>query len=166
MPDFVKALTSKAGRRTGNRFRRRCRLLPAALIFLCLPMMIWGRTARAADKLPHITVNCDVHKGACTQEIGGVEATLDISPKPVKAMTDLRFRLMLSGKPPAAEPYIDLGMPGMKMGPNKVRLEKVGEGVYEGTGIIVRCTSGKRTWKAAVTVPGRGTVEFIFDVVY
>ena len=165
MLHFVKKLTSQAVCTTGSLFMRRGRHLPAVLIFISL-LVIWGISARAADKIPPDTINCDMHNGACTQEIAGAKATLDISPKPVKAMTDLRFHLILSGKQPTAEPHIDLGMPGMKMGPNTVRLEKVGEGVYEGTGIIVRCPSGRRVWKAAVNLPGLETVEFIFDVVY
>ena len=58
------------------------------------------------------------------------------------------------------------GMPEMKMGPNQVSLQASGKGVYEGTGIIVRCSSGKRIWKAAVVLPGIGIAEFIFDVIY
>jgi hypothetical protein len=81
-------------------------------------------------------------------------------------MSDLTFRITLTGKQPAAAPYIDLGMPGMKMGPNRVLLKPLGDGVYEGTGIIVRCPSGKRIWKATVTVPDMGTAGFVFDVVY
>jgi hypothetical protein len=165
MLHFVKKLTSQAVCTTGSLFICRSRHLPAVLIFLIL-LVMGGTAARAADKTPPGTINCDAHNGPCTQELAGVKVTLDISPKPVKAMTDLRFRLILSGKQPTADPYIDLGMPGMKMGPNTVRLEKVGEGVYEGTGIIVRCPSGRRVWKAAVNLPGLETVEFIFDVVY
>ena len=91
---------------------------------------------------------------------------LEISPKPVNAMSHLKFRIILTGNQPVAPPYIDLGMPGMKMGPNRVPLKSVGNGVHEGTGIIVRCPSGKKVWKAMVTVPNMGTAEFIFDVIY
>jgi hypothetical protein len=91
---------------------------------------------------------------------------LDILPKPVKAMRDLTFVLHLTGKKPDANPYIDLDMPAMHMGRNRVRLEPAAKDGYRGKGVIVRCASGKRTWKATVTVPGSGVVEFVFDVVY
>jgi hypothetical protein len=81
-------------------------------------------------------------------------------------MKDLRFQISIVGKQPAANPHIDLGMPGMDMGPNRVDLKPTGNGVFEGKGIIVRCPSGRRTWSAKVTLPGCGMVEFIFDVIY
>ena len=110
---------------------------------------------------------CDIHEISCTKTLGDCVVTLDIDPKPVKAMTDLKFTVILSGNNPSGNPYIDLGMPGMKMGPNQVKLKKAaGNNTYEGTGVIVRCPSGRRTWKADVTVPDVGTVEFVFDVVY
>jgi hypothetical protein len=111
-------------------------------------------------------INCDIHHGPCTQKLQGTDIILDISPKPVKAMTDLKFTITRTGKQGASEPFIDLGMPGMKMGPNRVLLKSNGKGVYSGTGIIVRCPSGKRIWKATVTVPDMGSVDYIFDVIY
>jgi hypothetical protein len=94
--------------------------------------------------------------------------TLEVDPKPVKAMTDLQFTIILSGTfyEEVKAAYIDLGMPGMQMGPNRVMLQSVRPGVYEGHGIIVRCPSGRRIWQATVTVPDIGQAVFIFDVVY
>jgi hypothetical protein len=57
-------------------------------------------------------------------------------------------------------------MPAMAMGPNRVILKQVDQNTYEGKGIIVRCKSGKRTWRATVTLPGLGKVEYTFDVIY
>lgn len=111
-------------------------------------------------------INCDAHHGACSQTIGGVTVSLEIAPRPVKAMQDLVFKVSLSGEPPPQSPYIDLGMPAMKMGPNRVELKDTGAGTYEGRGVIVRCPSGRRTWFANVTIPGTGDVKFIFDVIY
>ena len=145
----------------------------AHLLFLlysvCLILPSWMPgvvTARAADVDHGGPVNCDLHRGPCTQKLGDTRVVLDVSPRPVKAMTDLLFRIRFEGTPPAATPYIDLGMPGMKMGPNRVSLHPVGKGVYEGAGVIVRCPSGKRIWKARVTIPDAGFVEFVFDVIY
>ena len=121
-------------------------------------------TAKAAD-FPKM-INCDIHHGTCTQKLQGTDIILDISPKPVKAMTDLKFTITRTGKQGASEPFIDLGMPGMEMGPNRVLLKPNGKGVYYGIGTIVRCPSGKRIWKATVTIPDMGAVEFIFDVIY
>ena len=110
-------------------------------------------------------INCSIHDGPCSRSLPGLEVTLDIRPKPVKAMQDLVFRVSLAGEGPDQAPYIDLGMPGMKMGPNRVILENISRTVYEGKGVIVRCPSGRRTWQATVTVPGKGKADFIFDVI-
>jgi len=131
------------------------------LFFLTVILPI---TAQAMDHSK--MTNCDVHKGTCTQKLQNTDIILDISPKPVRAMTDLKFTITLTGKQGLSEPFIDLGMPGMKMGPNRVLLKSNGKGVYSGTGTIVRCPSGKRIWQATVTVPDMGSVEFIFDVIY
>jgi hypothetical protein len=131
-----------------------------------LSVVTHGVSVQAAQNDHSALVNCDIQHTSCTQELSDTKVVLDISPKPVKAMTDLKFRIILTGKQPAAAPYIDLGMPGMKMGPNRVPLKSVGNGVHEGTGIIVRCPSGKKVWKATVTVPNMGTAEFIFNVIY
>ena len=66
----------------------------------------------------------------------------------------------------SVEPYIDLGMPAMKMGPNRVVLARAQQGFFEGRGVIVRCQSGRRTWFANVLIPGSGEVKFVFDVIY
>jgi len=110
--------------------------------------------------------NCNIQEGSCTLDLSGHKVTLDILPKPVTAMKDLTFRVTLTGVQLSSLPYIDLGMPGMKMGPNRVVLKEVGEGIYEGVGVIVRCSSGLRTWRATITFSDLGEVKFIFDVIY
>ncbi len=139
------------------------------LVSVCLPILmnpvaLWD--AIAAGPTPGDVVNCDIQRGPCTQELAGMAVTLDILPRPVKAMKDLKFRVTLSGEKAARAAHIDLGMPGMDMGPNRVELRPVTDKVYEGQGVIVRCPSGRRTWKATVTLPESGKVEFLFDVIY
>ena len=121
----------------------------------------------AGDKYREL-INCELHAGPCTQPLSEHRVTLEVSPRPVKAMQDLAFKVTLDGQlPPDAKlPYIDLGMPGMNMGPNRVQLKFTGRATYEGRGIIVKCPSGRRTWRATITVPDVGQADFIFDVVY
>lgn len=111
-------------------------------------------------------INCDIQSGPCNRRLNDAEIRLDIQPRPVTAMEDLLFRVSLSGQAGTEAPYIDLGMPGMKMGPNRVRLKQTAADVFEGRGVIVRCPSGKTVWEALVTIPGQGQVSFIFNVVY
>ena len=132
---------------------------------LCLMIFAICSKASGAESEPN-RVECDVHAGPCSAHISGTKVSLDIEPKPVKAMQDLTFTVTFAGEKPVAAPYIDLGMPGMNMGRNRVILKPAGESLYRGGGVIVRCPSGRRTWKAKVTVPDVGSVEFVFDVIY
>lgn len=111
-------------------------------------------------------INCQAHDGKCSLPIGEETVTLEITPRPVTAMQNSTFTITLTGTSPEKAPYIDLGMPAMKMGPNRVYLKPAGNGAYKGKGVIVRCKSGRRTWFANVVVPGAGEVQFVFDVVY
>jgi len=139
--------------------------LPKLCFILFMSYVFISPNVSAETKLKE-QKNCNIQEGSCTLVLSGFEVTLDILPKPVKAMRDLTFRVRISGKQPSAFPHIDLGMPGMKMGPNRVVLKEVDKGTYEGTGVIVKCPSGRRTWKAKVTFPDLGEVTFIFDVIY
>jgi hypothetical protein len=112
------------------------------------------------------TPDCSIHASSCAKTVGDHKVELDIHPKPVTAMQDLTFRVSIFGDAIAQTPYIDLGMPGMHMGPNRVDLKQTAAMSYEGRGVIVRCPSGKRIWRATVTLPSIGKAEFTFDVVY
>ena len=137
------------------------------IVLLVVLLLSFSGSGNADDKYRDL-INCDLHQGVCTQNLPGSTVTLAITPRPVKAMQDLLFQVTFSAKlPPNAKlPYIDLGMPGMKMGPNRVQLKSVGNDTYEGRGVIVKCPSGRRTWRATVTVPDFGQTDFIFDVIY
>ena len=112
-----------------------------------------------------LAINCQAHNGNCSLPIGKETGTLEIIPRPVTAMRYSTFTVTLSDKPPEQAPYIDLGMPAMKMGLNRLQLKSAGNGVYKGKGVIVRCKSGHRIWFANEVVPDVGEVKFVFDVV-
>lgn len=120
-----------------------------------------------ADKYREM-INCEASKSSCRQHLQNIDVILEVVPKPVKAMEELLFRITLAGDIPksVSAPYIDLGMPGMNMGPNRVKLKSAGKNTFEGKGIIVRCPSGRTIWQATVTVPDIVKAKFIFDVIY
>jgi hypothetical protein len=95
---------------------------------------------------------------------GDPDVFLDISPKPVRPMKELVFTVEARGREGNGRPWIDLGMEGMRMPPNRVDLVKDPDGRYRGKGILVRCRSGMRTWTATVALPGDGKTVFSFDV--
>lgn len=110
------------------------RLLIAMLNLMILS--IWSGIGSGQDKPDR--VKCDIHAGPCYAALKGVKVSLDIKPKPVKAMQNLTFTVSFAGEKPGADPYIDLGMPGMNMGRNRVTLKPAGESVFQGKGVIVR----------------------------
>lgn len=145
--------------------RYACTTLWLALTTICILLVAAGGVAADSDKSSMI--NCDIQDGPCTQSLDGRMVTLDIQPRPVKAMQDLTFKVSTDYKPAlSASPLIRLNMPAMDMGKNQVSLKRVTPGVFQGVGVIVRCRSGRRTWKATVVMPELGTVDFIFDVIY
>jgi hypothetical protein len=95
---------------------------------------------------------------------GSSEILFDITPKPVTAMHELRFTLRPGMDITAESLTADLSMPGMYMGINEVSLQRTAEGTYSGTGIIPRCPRGHKLWKASITIPGHGTVSYLFNV--
>jgi hypothetical protein len=78
--------------------------------------------------------------------------TLSVGPRPIHAMRDLEFTVTFAPASIAAgaDVAVALSMPGMYMGETRAVLAPFGEGVFRGTGIVVRCASGRRDWSADV----------------
>lgn len=141
-------------------------LLPAVVLFW-VGMVWWeGRRSDADDPARAERINCDIQSGPCARPLGEGQVRLEIGPRPIRAMAEHRFEIALEQLPPAETAHIDLNMPDMDMGYNRVFLESIGENRYAGTGVFPICPSGVPTWSAEVVVPGAGTAEFIFDVRY
>jgi hypothetical protein len=121
---------------------------------------------------PRTPPACDPSQAPCSRVAGGATVTLEVAPRPVRPMTDLLFTVSIT-PPGAAGPgagRIALDMPGMVMGENGVVLREAGEGRWTGTGVLVRCPSGRRTWRASLELPSRApgesriTSSFVFEV--
>lgn len=104
----------------------------------------------------------DLERGPATGMAGRFRVTLQIKPRPIRAMRELSFTVLVPGYDGPA-PWIDLSMPGMVMPPNRVLLRKESVGRYTGAGVIVRCPSGRRKWAAKVVLPGHGNATFLFE---
>jgi nitrogen fixation protein FixH len=113
----------------------------------------WTAVAMPSDKA-----------GTLRGAAGGQEILLSISPWPPIAMQEVDFTVSLPGYAGTVSPCVDLSMAGMEMGRNRVDLSRGADGRYRGTGVIVRCPSGKHDWEATVTAPGAGKAVFHFAV--
>lgn len=130
-----------------------------------LIMMFVACEKTAEQSAPQIPL-CDIHSGHCEGRLDdGTVVHFDITPKPVKALETLQFSVFVDGIDDA-KVSVDLSMPAMYMGENKIALAPTGEGNYRGRGSIVKCTSGDRLWDAAVMIERTGkpsTIHFRFE---
>jgi hypothetical protein len=123
---------------------------PIKVLLWLIPALTLPLSAIAAGAVP-----CDIQHGSCVMETNGMTITFDILPKPVRTMSELQFIVTITRKKHPvtdASVTLDLSMPGMYMGKNRPALKYLGQGRYQGSGIITRCTSGQKSWQAQVTV--------------
>lgn len=132
-------------------------------LLLAFSMYVSGRMYDPVSPKDHPAPAPSVHTGPVTGMAGDLPVVLEISPRPVRAMRELLFTVDLPGYGGPA-PRIDLEMTGMTMPRNRVDLRRGADGRYRGSGIIVRCPSGTRTWTATARIPGRPAAAFTFDV--
>ncbi len=100
---------------------------------------------------------CDLADGPCTQPLdGGGEVTLEIGPRPLRTMRELSVRANVRGAPPDAAVTVAFAMDGMEMGRNEIRLAPARAGGLAGTGVLVRCPSGRQDWSAAIRIESPG----------
>ncbi len=126
--------------------------------------LLWDQKQKEAD--------CAIETGLCikTIEAGNIRIEFDISPKPVRSMSELVFSItVMEGAAPVTDAVvsIDLTMPGMFMGVHRPLLKHVSSGKYQGHGVIPACSHGGKLWKAEVTVEQKGkvaTVSYFFEV--
>lgn len=114
-----------------------------------------------------VAVDCEIDAGPCVGTDGDLRVSLSAAPRPVRTMAEVTFQVEaeLRGRPISDEAVaVDLSMPGMVMGSNRIILGRVGDGLYEGSGVIVRCPSGGRDWRATVFSPSMRHMEFDFEV--
>lgn len=142
------------------------KIIPILSIIFLVFMACLPDTPFALESKKDQLINCDIQNQQCVQPILNGSIVFDIQPKPVKAMKDLTFEVKVKDINLTGSPIIDLSMPGMKMGKNMVKMKMTAKGVYQGSGIIVRCPSGKTIWQATIDLSGIGSANFIFDVIY
>jgi len=128
-------------------------LLAGLFLFISNPV-------QGAEDVP----DCSIDMGPCIPAVAGRQVTFDISPRPVKTMKELTFTIRATGRNSELTILLDLSMPGMYMGRNEVLLKKNPDGSYSGKGIIPRCPSGNKLWRAELTISGAGKVSYTFNV--
>jgi len=140
------------------------RLIPGMISCFSVTLFLFLLSCSSGTEPP---ADCDPHTGSCTKQAGAYTVTLDINPKPVQHMKELTFDVSIAGESAALLPDtipLDLSMPGMDMGKNQVPLRKKGDSRYSGTGIIVKCPSGRVLWRATLLISETLNPSFTFNV--
>lgn len=141
-------------------------IVSLVIAFLCIfNYEVYGQMSKES------IIDCNINTSVCIKEIpyDKVKVTFDISPKPLEFMKELIFKITLTKdeKPFSdAKIMMDLNMPGMFMGTNRPTIKHIGNGIYEGKGIIPRCPSGKKIWRADIKIEKDNTssaVSFTFE---
>ena len=143
------------------RFRFTACLFRTSIVLMGVFFMLSPACARSGDYV----ADCVIDSGPCRMQVIDAQVELDITPKPVKAMEELLFVLSVRNIQ-YHQLILDLSMPGMQMGQNRIILSKREDGKYVGKGVIPRCPSGRRLWEASIDLPGAGTTRFRFNVTY
>lgn len=123
--------------------------------------LLWDKVQKEASDL---RPDCDINNGSCIKKTGGMEVQFDLTPKPVRTMQELTFTVAIKGSISSDNLIISLEMPGMYMGEYKVIARKSTKGIYKGQGLIPRCLSGKKLWRATVETPSGLNTGFLFEV--
>jgi hypothetical protein len=98
---------------------------------------------------------CRLRQGPCTLTFAeGGSVTLAIEPQGIPVLTPLAFRVDLDGLQ-ALGVELDFAGVDMNMGYNRVALERVGDGPYQGKGMLPVCVRDRMTWEAKVLVQTR-----------
>ncbi len=133
-----------------------------AAVLLATLALQCGEEKRAYSTAPRQEVSPEGNRGSMPDE----RVRFRVTPQPVRAMKPLHFQVDLQhyGEPQSV--MVDLSMPHMIMGVNRIAMKKSSPGVYEGVGILPICPSGRKTWQASVIIDNHVASEYIFDVQY
>jgi nitrogen fixation protein FixH len=106
--------------------------------------------------------HCDAGARPCAATAGAVRVVLALAPHPPVPLKEIEasVRLVQDGAPLAGvEVAVEISMPGMFMGENRIEMKAGADGRYSGKGALLRCASGRRDWMAEVVVRRPGAPE-------
>lgn len=130
----------------------------AGALLLLLVMLAWGGYRLSLVLFPQPTLllpwdpACDLAAGPCSTRLPtGGSVTFEIEPRPIPVVQPLRLHVRLESLP-ADEVEVDFSGIGMNMGYNRVRLQSVEPGRYQGQGMLPVCVRARMDWEAEVLI--------------
>jgi len=114
------------------------------------------------QKLPVVNMtlppSCDLHKGACSLTQAGIgTVSLSITPRPIPLVKPLRIvvRTNVTGIQHVA---VDFRGVDMDMGYNRFLMKYMGNGKYQGGGMLPVCVRTHMMWEARVLIQRAGDI--------
>jgi len=138
----------------------------AAFLPLAVPLQGCFPEEKTREKEEWV-MDCPIDAGPCIGTTETLQVSFEITPRPVRTMTELVFRVEALSEGMSlddGEVAVDLAMPGMVMAENRVILSRLDGGIYVGRGAIVRCPSGGKDWRATVFSSSIPHLTFAFRV--
>jgi hypothetical protein len=112
----------------------------------------WPLLYPQALALAPLDPDCRLRQGPCTANFAeGGTVTLAIEPQGIPVVAPLSIRVDLAGLQ-ALGVELDFAGADMNMGYNRVALEPMGDGRYQGKGMLPVCVRDRMTWEAKVLV--------------
>lgn len=109
---------------------------------------------------------CDLRESSCKISLqDGTEFILDIEPKSIPLMEDLKFTLKSSNKD-LKNLEINLYSTSMNMGELYLPIKNLGNGNYEAKGKLAACLADSMKWNADIKIPKKdGNIGARFNFV-
>ncbi len=112
--------------------------------------------------------DCDLRVSACSASLpGGGEAWFEILPHPIPLTKPLQLQVQVKGKE-ISKVEVDFSGVSMNMGYNRPMLKAMGEGRFEGEGLLPVCIRQRMDWEAKLildTAEGLIIVPYRFETV-
>lgn len=127
--------------------------LGVGLLALAVAGLFAYKYSQSQNDLPVVSgtlSSCDVQQGPCSAVIDGVgTVTLTIAPRPIPLVEPLTINVETS-IPAVQDVDVDFSGVDMNMGYNRFGLKSLGEGRYDGVGMLPVCVRNRMTWEAKV----------------
>jgi hypothetical protein len=106
--------------------------------------------------------SCDLHESACSINLDDKEFNLEVFPKDIPLMKNLKFVIKTNDKT-FDEKTINIYATNMFMGYFNLKFNKVSDGIYEALGTLPTCPVGNMKWNADIALEDSKGARFQFE---
>ncbi|MEJ2612292.1 MAG: hypothetical protein P8179_20060 [Candidatus Thiodiazotropha sp.] len=119
--------------------------------------ILFPKIKQSAKVDPH----CDLRAGPCVSDLGqGIRVSFGIKPKEIPLLKPIKLHVSIVGLQ-VDKVQVDFSGVDMNMGFNRVTLNPLREGVFQGDGMIPVCVRDAMEWEANVLISTHEHGSFI-----